>query len=311
MGNVCGRDINEKQMQDESKDNQNTMRAAQPVDIHIPDVKTTTPDMSPTNNITFSHPPGITNTFVPTKDLNPMHSTVKKVYDSVKPRDFKQYPELKEHYGTPIEKLRNTVNNDTYHGHVVRGTPHGWGSMYSKQGELLEGVFDNGKPVSHLRTITVEGNDYEGELKQGARHGKGILYKLDGTSVNCENWVGGKPTGVVEERDSQGKLIFKGVRNEKGLVHGNCTYGCNDYTVEGNFQNGLISGNAKKRYYNGKYYEGTLNKDYIEEGSGSMTFVDGRKFKGPFAKGVPNGLGDFTSETGKTFQQTWKDGKRV
>lgn len=311
MGNVCGRDVNEKQIQDESKDHVNNMRAAQPVDIQVPNVKPTTPELSPTNNVTFSHPSGITNTFVPTNELNAMHPNVKRIYESVPPRDFKQYPELKEHYSTPIEKLKNTVNNDTYHGHVVKGTPHGWGSMYSKQGTLLEGVFDNGRPVTHLRIITLEGNDYEGELKQNLKHGKGILYKPDGTSLSCDKWVDDKPTGAVEERDKTGKLIFKGTRNDKGQIHGHCTYGCNDYTVEGNFQNGVITGNAKKRFYNGKYYEGTLTKEYVEEGTGSMTFVDGRKFKGPFAKGVPNGLGDFTSEHGKTFQQTWKDGKRV
>lgn len=312
MGNVCARDADEQNIQDQPKDEPTAIRPAQPAESFVPERKAQSNEHSPQNAHSAQHEPTVTqkSTYIATKDLNMLHPNTKKVIDSVKPRDFKQYPELKEHYATPIERLKNTINADTYHGHVVRGVPHGWGAVHTKNGEYLEGVFDNGKPVSHLRKITLDGHDYAGEMQGDVRQGKGTLYKPDGSSVKCETWLGGKPSGSVEERDAGQKITFKGTRSDNGLYQGNCIVGLKDYSVEGNFKDSIPTGAVKKTYLDGRAYEGTLNKDMQEEGTGAIQFVDGRKFSGPFAKGLANGKGTFTSDTGKKIEQTWKDGKR-
>jgi hypothetical protein len=311
MGNVCGREEDEKTTQDVNHIQGNSqMRPAQPTDTVIPDRKSPSPVMmsSPDQGKIAAQTAA---TFVPTKDLNELNPAVKKAFEARKPRDFRSFPELKDHYATPIEKLKDTVSGDTYHGHVVRGVPHGWGTYINKKGEVVEGVFDNGKLHSHLRHITAEGNDFEGQLKDERRHGQGKLIRPDGSSLSCQTWVNGTPTGVVEERDPTGRLLFKGLRNEKGLYEGPCTIGFKDFTVEATFKDGVPTGSAKKTYNDGRIYEGSLNRDLQEEGAGVLAFVDGRQFKGPFVKGLANGKGTFISESGKSTEQTWKDGKRV
>ena len=88
-----------------------------------------------------------------------------------------------------------------------------------------------------------------------------------------------------------------------------CAFG--NFSVKATFKNDVIEGTAQKFYVDGRFYEGLLNKDFQEEGKGTLTFVDGRKFSGVFAKGLANSEGDFTTDTGKVVRQTWKDGKRV
>lgn len=307
MGNVCGREEDEKNIQDVQHAQGNPMRPAQPTESVIPDRRAPSPQLSPDNkNATFSPA-----SFSTTKDLNEMHPAVKKSFELRKPRDFKAFPELKDHYATPVEKLKDTVSGDTYNGHVVRGVPHGWGTYITKKGEVVEGVFDNGHPHSHLRHVTADGNDYEGEINNEKRHGRGKLTRPDGSSLTCQTWVNGVPTGIVEERDPSGRILFKGLRNDKGLYEGPCTVGYRDFTVDGVFKDGVPTGVCKKVYNDGRSYEGPLNKDMQEEGNGILAFVDGRQFKGPFVRGLANGKGTFISESGKSTDQTWKDGKRV
>lgn len=308
MGNVCGREDEEKTTQDVQHAQGNPMRPAQPTDSIIPDRKSPSPAMSPDNQKMVIHAPA---NFSTTKDLNEMNLAVKKSFELRKPRDFKTFPELKDHFATPVEKLKDTISGDTYNGHVVRGVPHGWGTYITKKGEVIEGIFDNGRPHSHLRHVTADGNDYEGELKDEKRHGRGKLTRLDGSSLTCQAWFNGASTGVVEERNPSGRILFKGLRNQKGLYDGPCTVGFKDFTVEATFKDSVPIGSCKKAYLDDRSYDGPLNKDMQEEGNGTLTFVDGRQFKGPFVRGLANGKGTFITESGKPIDQTWKDGKRV
>lgn len=350
MGNICAREEEETHIQDQPKHDSHPIRPAQPTQptqtaqqpTHQPSQPTQQPSFAaqpaqpayvpPTNPVHKADPviperrapspaqvsepvhtpaPAHQASYVATKDLNPINPIVKKTMESRKARDFRNYPELKDHYATPLDRLKNSANEDTYYGHVVRGVPHGWGTIYTKKGEVLEGVFENGRPVSYLRRVLIDGSDYEGEFKDEKRYGKGTLYRPDGVSIFCQTWVNGVQTGIVEERDQHGRIIFKGIRNEKGLYEGNCTVGFKDYIVEGPFKDGVPAGPCKKSYNDGRVYEGLLSKDFLEQGEGQISFVDGRKFKGPFDKGVANGKGQFTSDTGKTSEQTWRNGKRA
>lgn len=322
MGNICARE-EEHQQQDDLKENPNQIRHAQPA----PPVQAETTEVAPSQPepdqlIPERKAPGPTETavevvipeaqteWIQTKEAINMNASVKKAFDKLK-RDFRSFSDLKEHFASPIDRLINSTTGNIYEGHVVRGSPHGWGVLYTKKGDLLEGVFNNGKPQSHLRLITADGLDYIGDLKDEQRHGRGTLTKPDGSSQYCATWVNGHVTGEVEERDERRRLVFRGRRNAKGLIEGLCTVGRQGFVVQGSFKDGVPEGVVKKIYDDSRLYEGTLNKDFIEEGEGTLTYVDGRKFKGPFARGLPNGKGTLISDTGKTSTQTFKDGKRI
>ena len=241
--------------------------------------------------------------------VNIMAPAVKEAYDARKPRSVKDYPELKEYYNISEQKLRNKKTGDTWTGGVVRGVPHGWGMFVTKNGEVLEGLFSEGHHVSHMRQIQADGTIYEGDFKNGKRQGKGVVTNADGSTIICNTWTDGTTFGTYEQTDSTGKVIFKGARNAKGL-DGPCVSVSKDYTVEGTFKDGVATA-ATKKYNNGRSYTGALDKDLVEEGQGTFTFVDGRKFQGNFTKGLPNGEGTFTSDTGKVSKQTWKNGRRA
>jgi hypothetical protein len=246
-------------------------------------------------------------------DLNAMAPAVKKSFEKHGGfRDFKLFTELKDHWTSQIEKLRNKNTGDTYHGHVVRGVPHGWGVFITKTGEMLEGVFIEGHAQSHLRQIQLDGTVYVGEFKNHKRHGKGSLITPDGIKQHCDSWINGHVHGKYVEVDTNNKdrLLFEGGKNEKGL-DGDIYISRNNWAVQGKFKDGVAVGPLKKTYADGRVYTGLLNKDYLEEGLGKLIMIDGRIFEGPFAQGLPNGEGQFTSDTGKTCKQTWKNGKRV
>lgn len=320
MGNVCARDETDKVNQDQrdAGHESDKMKPAMPQNSDSPVPKRGPP--SPTTNAiphtTYTQEEAkledsaLATDYIKTTELNPMATNVKKAFEFSRPRDFKTFPELKEHYATPIEKIKNNLTASTYYGHVVRGVPHGWGLQISKKGEILEGVFENGHPKSHLRQITIDGHVYEGDMRDHRKEGRGIIYRPDGTSTFCQYWVNDYPTGTIEEKDQNGRIIFKGIRTDRGY-EGPCVIGLKDALVECSFKDNMPSGNVIKRYNDGRLYEGLISKDLSEEGQGSLTFIDGRKFKGPFAKGVPHGDGMFTTDGGKELKQTWKNGKRV
>lgn len=314
MGNVCGRDDEvqkEPSVHNNLNQGQGMVAAHSPLtsDPLVPERRAPSPagSFEDVTDLTKLNPIG----YAPTSKNNQIHPNVQRAINSRKPRKLEDFPGTRDYAGNPSDKLEDTTSGSIYQGHVVRGVPHGWGCIISKKGEVLEGLFDNGRPVKHLRFVTEDGSDYEGELQDGKRHGNGTLIRGDRSSISCATWQFGVATGVVEERDPLGQLIFKGRRNQRGNYEGRCTVGHKGFLIEGEFVDGVHNGVCKKTYTDGRVYEGTLDNDLVEEGKGSLIFVDGRKFEGPFVKGQPNGKGTFTSDTGKTVDQTWKDGRRV
>lgn len=320
MGNICTKDTPDEDFQQPTPQDSPAMRPAVVADDHSPPARQPLDnDLTPTNNAQADEVKidehALARDYEKVVDLNPMAPAVKKAFEKHGgARNFRAFPELADELSAhQVDKLRNRNTGDTYHGHVVRGVPHGWGMFVTKTGEMLEGVFVEGHPHSHLRQIQLDGTLYLGEFKNHKRHGKGSLITPDGIKQRCDTWVNGHVHGKYFEIDTnnqQERLLFEGARNEKGL-DGDVYISRNNWAVQGKFKDGVAAGPLKKTYADGRVYTGPLNKDYLEEGVGRLVMIDGRIFEGPFTHGLPNGEGQFTSDTGKTSKQTWKNGKRV
>jgi len=239
---------------------------------------------------------------------NQIAPEAKKVFDR-NLRYVYDYPELRMHFSTAAQILRHKKTGDTWTGGVVGGVPNGWGYLVSHEGEIFDGLFINGLPRSHLRFIDREGILYEGNFFHSLQEGKGTLTFPDGTIIECDQWHEGIPQGFQSQLNNKLHTSFKGILTELG-PEGHISYQCPEYTVHGYFKDGK-STNAKKIYQNGKFYCGSLDKEYFEEGHGELTFIDGRKFLGNFTRGLPNGKGIFTSDKGPSAEQTWVQGRRV
>jgi hypothetical protein len=314
MGNICARDENEPE------DNGNNplgngMKHAHPA---LPERREHTQGgfdgaYSPTHPLGRSilEQSSFATDWETTQATNKVGPAVQRNIDIKRFRRVQDFPELRDHYATPTSTLKNTKNHDTYQGQVIRGIPEGWGVIFASTGEVVEGLFKNGQPHSHIRYFYSDGSMYEGDFKNKIFCGRGTHYRADGSSVTCNTWVDGRAIGSYEERDPKGTLIFRGLRGPDGKLEGSCLIAIRDFTVEGAFQRGVATGPMNKTYANGQTYIGALNADMLEEGQGHVTFIDGRQFKGPFTKGVPHGEGIFFNDSGKEIKQKWINGKRA
>lgn len=316
MGNICARDENE--IAEDNQHNPNPgMKPANALPERREHIAGSGIDagagFSPTQPLGRSilEQSSIATDWEPAPVVNKAHPTVQRVLDMRRLRNVRDFPELKDHYGTPSCILKNSRNQDTYQGQAVRGVPEGWGVVYASTGEVVEGLFKEGQPHSHIRYYYSDGSLYEGDFKNKNFDGRGTHFKPDGSSIKCDTWVQGRVTGAYEERDTRGNLVFRGLKGPDGKPQGNCLVATSDATVEGTFQNGVPSGQMTKRYHNSQTYQGTLSLNYQEEGQGHVTFVDGRQYKGPFVKGVPHGEGILVTDAGKELKLKWLNGKRA
>lgn len=252
---------------------------------------------------------GVGGEWVVADNAPPLHAKVQEALKRARPRSWTNFLDLKDFGSYITKKLRNSANNEFYEGHQQRDIPYGWGTLIGKDGDLLEGVFIDGKPTRYIRHIDTNGTIYEGDFLLG-RNGKGSLIEANGLITKSDNWVMGSPQGEIVKEDQTGKVVFRGIIGPKGYM-GKCFVAQNGFSIEANYQDGVPQGPVTKIYPDGSRYDGAVDANFVEEGQGTLTFSDGRKFQGPFTKGKANGKGTFTADSGKSVEQTWKDGKRV
>lgn len=174
-----------------------------------------------------------------------------------------------------------------------------FGRKHSFVGELENGEYLKGETYSGP-VITSEGN-----FKNGRLHGTGTKFYRDG-SYTAGNFVEGTPHG-------------KGVFVSKGGPH-----------YEGNFIRGKLQGPGKVTYF-GTNYAKVVFKDHnvvswgklvtpkyiidaphkkgIANGKGSITYKDGKIYKGGIKANLPHGEGSITFPSGSVFVSNFKDGK--
>lgn len=245
---------------------------------------------------------------------NKQNPRAEKLYNLVPKRDPRGFGEHRSANDPSKKIVKHIVKQVTFEGFVnQKNQPHGWGKLVFQNGEIMEGIFQDGKPSNSLRFFTQDSVMLDGEfnLQELKLRGPGTMFKPDGTKITCQNWKDNIPQSEFIETDAQGKIIFKGMKSANQEKQGPCEVTFGNFTIKATFKNDVIEGIADKIYTDGRYYKGQLNKEFQEEGKGTLTFVDGRKFSGAFSRGLANGEGDFTTDTGKVLRQTWKDGKRV
>lgn len=104
---------------------------------------------------------------------------------------------------------------------IGEGIPHGFGKMYSKEGDLnYEGEFKLGKKEGQGKAYTYTGDfiSYEGEFKNDKAHGIGISY-WDETTIAFEGeFAYGEPfKGFGYNAD--GSLRYEGYANGQGVYY--------------------------------------------------------------------------------------------
>ncbi len=218
------------------------------------------------------------------------------------------------HYQTTqgtVQTLQHKSDGRFYHGETWRDVPHGFGKMILKDGTLYEGFFTDGQPDRYVRLIRPNREVYHGEFSNQKQNGNGARTEPSNATTMCDSWLNGVENGKTTKTDKDGRKVFEGSYKD-GRMIGNCFfYSENEKcTYEGPFVNGILEGQGKKTYDNGRSYQGTFVKG-AESGSGTLTFVDGRRWEGTVINGRPDGTGKFYTEENKVVTQTWKDGKRI
>ena len=248
--------------------------------------------------------------YVTAEEMNPVTDEAGEALDKHMLRNIQTIPSLHEYQRNPIGMLLLKSTRRTYYGQMDGGVPNGWGISITRLGNAFEGIYKNGKLVSHARWYTPDGNLYEGQMISKQKHGKGRLIRPDGRILSCENWRFDKPVGQYEEYDKDHNLTFRGARTDKGDLTGPCLVVTEVSTIEGCFREGAPAGTFTVCYANGSRYKGELDSQLRESGTGDFTFVDGRRFQGPFLAGHPHGTGWFFTDSGKARLETWMLGHR-
>ena len=237
----------------------------------------------------------------------------------------------------------------TYSGQIVAGQPSGEGTMIFTNGDVYQGMWQDGWREGQGRIIYAEGNEaglaeydgewvvghregygklvysngdvYEGEWRLDAQEGQGTMTFSENDSVQRVSYTGGWKNG---KRDGQGTMIWQngevyegewlnGVREGQGTM----TFSENDsverVSYTGGWKDDQREGQGTMTWQNGNVYEGEW-LDGMREGQGTMTWPSGDVYEGEWLDGAINGAGVYRWGEGNTpgywFEGMWTDGKR-
>lgn len=171
-----------------------------------------------------------------------------------------------------------------YTGHILvtTGLPHGKGRMEYESGRIYEGDWVSGQWDGTGQLQNPNGDSYRGEFCLDARHGKGV-YQWDNGDVY---------TGEFRSDKRHGKGQFDFFNGNKYV---------------GEFCNGMFQGYGKYEFAGG-YYEGEW-KEGRYDGSGELQYANGGKYTGEFRNSVAHGFGMELFPDGRKRRGVWKDGK--
>tara|TARA_B100001142_G_scaffold72175_1_gene72910 strand:- start:11189 stop:13153 length:1965 start_codon:yes stop_codon:yes gene_type:complete len=228
-------------------------------------------------------------------------------------RDFKEIAQA-------VKYTKIFPGDEKYIGDLHEGKRHGKGwCLYPHPSteKTYEGDWLNDKPHGKGVLTVVGISTYEGEWRNGEFDGYG-RYKA-GDIEYVGNFVNGKKHGYGREVDSGSDC--KSEYEYEGHWKDNVKEGFGKYTssfffsdesefhYEGLFKNGLVHGRGIMTYKDGDEYDGEW-KDGVKSGDFTVKYGNGDFYKGSLEKDTLHGYGVYTFASGTCFRGTWKDGER-
>jgi hypothetical protein len=161
----------------------------------------------------------------------------------------------------------------------------GWGREITKNGDIFEGKFVNGKLNGKgIYKNKRNQSTYVGEFVNSMRHGKGELYTKEYHYKGEFNY---------NNMDGEGKIEIY-----------------NEGEYEGSFKDNQFDGKGMFKWKDGRYYIGEVSNGKMN-GYGEETFSDGNIYKGYYVDGVKEGEGKVITPYGKVFKIVYKNGEKT
>ena len=229
----------------------------------------------------------------------------------------------------------------TYRGSLLRGLPHGDGSLVTGDGAMrstYDGTFVDGRRHgsgrASLQRAGPGGSDFEalshytGDWQADRYHGHGAFQDAATADSYTGGWVDGKREGddciAIEYGRSHYVGSFRNdVKHGRGLLkfnnggqyagefangiyhgRGRLTLADGVTAFDGDFVNGHCSGKATVTLANGNVYSGTVECGVIQ-GEGEMKYTNGDVYIGCFVAGERRGAGALEFAGGGRLVATW------
>eukprot|EP00744_Colponema_vietnamica_P017701 GILI01024903.1.p2 GENE.GILI01024903.1~~GILI01024903.1.p2 ORF type:complete len:459 (+),score=59.82 GILI01024903.1:36-1412(+) len=184
-------------------------------------------------------------------------------------------------------------------GHVYRGEwkqelYHGTGTYLYPSGTKYDGVWRAGLEHGRGTKVSRNGDVYSGEWVSGRKHGTGTYSCVDFHYDGHWQYDGIDGKGTCKFADGS---TYTGMWR-KGKFDGIGSFvDAKGRTYQGNFANGKRDGEGTYKG-NDISYSGPWSADKKAGKDGSMAFVSGGLFTGPWVEDIPHGRGVFETSTG-------------
>lgn len=201
--------------------------------------------------------------------------------------------------------IKKYADGSAYDGEFLDSLRNGFGVMVWQGGDKYIGDWKAGLITGKGTMIFTDGRRYEGNFFNNQFEGKGTMIYKDGSKYSGD-WKADKCNGKGRLELKKNNCVYEGdfVSNlweGKGTlewVEGSEWKG-NKYI--GDFKKGQRFGKGKYIYANGDWYEGDFI-DGLFSGEGTMSYKDGSKYIGAYKSGQRNGKGKYISVNG-TMQE--------
>jgi len=222
-------------------------------------------------------------------------------------------------------KRYSIYDKRNYIGEYVDGNEHGIGMYESRiinntPHHRYAGQFNDNK-AEGIGIKSYKGSEeiYCGEYKNNERNGVGYWKLSSGAIFVGEHkdhipngsgmlitWEGFKFIGYVKDWIPVNGKWYDQEDNEIDITE--LGYHQNGIKYEGEYKNGLPTGQGTETFPDGKKYVGEY-KDGEKNGQGTDSFPDGSKYVGEFKGDKRHGQGTYTAHDGGTYVGGWQDDK--
>lgn len=179
----------------------------------------------------------------------------------------------------------------TYIGEILNGDMHGNGKLTFHQNNdkknkfhIFEGNWEKNIFDGKGKIIYSTGSVYEGEINIFKRHGKGIYTTSNGCTFNG-TWT-------------------------NDILKGECILSVDNRIIHCNWSGITHVGKCNIIYESGIIYEGYCSTDYLPNGQGKMTYLDGSVYDGEWVNGLRDGFGELRMANGQIYIGNWEKNKK-